>query len=110
MKVTLEGCKHAKFELYGDVRDHSDPKMTCLHCYHRLRVNVNSSGLPAWVDDFPPGACDHSRKKPVSQALTVKRDYTDAMCLDCGRVLRHPDGPGSWEDVIFYGYVIHEEW
>lgn len=110
MKVTLEGCRHVKFEPYGDVANHNDPKVTCLSCYHRLRAALDPhTGRLHMVDDYPPGACGHPRKKPVSQALTAKRDYTDAMCLDCGRVLRHPDGPGQWEDVLFYGYIIKEE-
>jgi hypothetical protein len=70
---------------------------------------LDVAGRLVLVDDFPPGACEHARKKPVGQQLTLHRDYTDAMCMDCGRVLRHPDGPGSWEEVLFYGYLIKEE-
>lgn len=111
MKFVLEGCKHVRFEPYGDVANHNDPRFVCLSCYHRLRSEYNeATGRLDIVDDYPPAACDHLRKKPVGQALTAHRDYTDAMCLDCGRILRHPDGPGQWEDVIFYGLVIREEW
>jgi hypothetical protein len=61
------------------------------------------------VDDYPPGLCDHLRKKPLAQYNARQIGYTSAMCLDCGRVLTHPDGPGHWEDAIFYGYLIKEE-
>lgn len=111
MKVTLEGCRHTAFEPYGDIANHDDPKVTCLSCYHRLRAEIDArTNRLTMVDDYAPGACSHPRKKPVGQSLTAKRSYHDAMCLDCGRVLRHPDGPGSWDEVIFYGYVILEEW
>lgn len=111
MKVTLEGCRHNLFEPYGDIANHDDPKVTCLNCYHRLRTHFDArTGRVTLRDDYAPGVCGHPRKKPVGQSLTAKRNYHDAMCVDCGRVLRHPDGPGSWDEVIFYGYVILEEW
>lgn len=110
MKFTLEGCRHAKFEPYGNISYGDESTVTCLSCYHRLRPKFDEqTGRLIMVDDVPPGQCDHPRKKPVQQQLTAHRDYTDAMCLDCGRVLRHPDGPGTWEDVLFYGFVIKEE-
>lgn len=107
MKLILEGCPHKRFLPYGDIADHDEPTFTCLTCYQRLRARDHPD--LAIVKDYPPGVCEHQHKKPVGQALTAHRDYTDALCTDCGRVLRHPDGPGSWEDVMFYGLIIREE-
>lgn len=108
MKFTLDPCQHRSYEPYGN--DPRDACVTCLNCYHRLRAWYDeTSARLTMVDDYPPRICKHERKKPVSKSLNAKRDYTDAMCKDCGCVLRHPDGPGSWEEVLFYGLVIKEE-
>lgn len=83
---------------------------TCTICYQRLRsrdgpANVLSS-FKAWLPDHAPAPCDHTSKTPVATQLTLREKYRDAMCTECGVVLRHPDGPGSWEEVIFNGYLI----
>ena len=108
MKYTVEGCRHKKCEPYGTL-DHNSPRLTCTTCYRRLRAAISETGRLELVPDYPAAPCEHARKQTVGAALNAKRDHMDAMCLDCGRVLRHPDGPGSWEEVRFYGYVIHEE-
>lgn len=117
MKAVLEGCKHQHTSPYGNPVDINHVQITCLTCYRRLTAvlhdsqdaNAFVSGRLALTDAPAPQMCAHSTKKPVQQELTAKRDYTDAMCMTCGCVLRHPDGPGSWEPVRFYGYVIKEE-
>lgn len=113
-KFKLEGCKHAAKLHYG-LSNSTRQTFTCLTCYQRLAADYapvldDFTVTVTPVNDFPPGpSCTHPSKKPVGEALTKHRDYTDAFCVDCGRVLRHPNGPGSWEEVLFYGYVIKEE-
>lgn len=109
MKIVLESCKHPHIAYNNDY-----PYVaTCLSCYERLSM----SGEPLYpraktmrdlVKAKPVWGCPHRHKEPVSATLTATRPYRDAMCQDCGVVLRHPDGPGAWEEVLFYGYLIHE--
>lgn len=63
----------------------------------------------SWTPDYPARTCDHPDKRPVSVAITNKMPYRDAICDDCGVILRHPDGPGQWVEVLFNGYLIREE-
>lgn len=110
MRLKLADCAHERTIPYSLVSDSPQKiiiRATCPSCYQRLIVTV--AGRVGVIPDTPAVMCDHPHKKPISEAITKRLPYQDALCTDCGRVLRHPDGPGRWEEVIFYGYVIHEE-
>jgi len=105
VKLTLEGCKHAYVETYK----RGSGFALCMHCYQRLCLNPARSS-PGWVPDLPVAPCDHREKKPINTVITKRQSHNDAMCLECGSALRHPEGPGYWEEVVFNGYVIQEPW
>lgn len=127
-KLTLQGCKHPLLRPWGADYDpwtsEGMTQVTCMVCYERLEVGkdlaaaqahvfgrrgggVDNSNLP---HAKPAMLCEHAHKQPIDKpAKFTHGEYTDALCEDCGVVLRHPEGPGRWEEVIFNGYVIREE-
>lgn len=122
MKLTVEGCKHAKLKVWTKSRGVSDGysvlRATCMACYERMSISVgdlmtsqrevmwNLDGEP-WATDTPAPPCAHPVKVPM-ESLGVPKGFEDAICLDCGCVLRHPDGRGRWEEVVFNGFLIAE--
>lgn len=114
-KLTLQGCKHGPVKLWDDEDVHG----TCMVCYERLRKvegNYTATGgfrLPpeSWTRDTPAPFCLHRDKETIVKPPKFRHytDHIDALCLDCGVVLRHPEGPGEWEEVVFNGYRIKEE-
>jgi hypothetical protein len=108
MKLTLKACEHRAMEVWAD--RNSDANCfyaTCLGCYERLKFI--SDVADGYVIAPAPGPCDHIKKKPVASQITKHMPHRDAICVSCGQILRHPDGPGEWTPVLFYGYLIHEE-
>lgn len=104
MRLKLNGCEHRAVSQWATDR------FTCLSCYRRLRGQLDPKRVGAdLLPDTPAGVCEHVSKVPISEAITKAQPYQDALCTQCGRVLRHPDRPGRWTEVMFYGYVIHEE-
>lgn len=109
-KVTLTGCAHPFTKNWSRDED-GWTHMTCLACYQRLKQFARDEPK---VNDTPviPGQCEHRPK----DALTPNRDARfasavtshDALCTDCGCVVRHPDGKGAWEEVIWNGFLILE--
>lgn len=111
MIVVLEGCPHSHVALRA--RDAHDVAFgTCTGCYTRLRSDgpYNTLGPDKrWLPDAAAAPCPHTAKVPVAEQATKRLRYRDALCVLCGVVLRHPDGPGDWEEVIFNGYLIEED-
>lgn len=125
-KLTLSGCKHSILKPWGDAYPGGEyviTHVTCMICYERL-INdeeaIEKSRTLARVAtkndnshlrrDRPALPCEHRNKTPIDKPPKyVHGDYTDALCDDCGVVLRHPEGPGRWEEVLHNGYVIREE-
>jgi len=125
-KLTLQGCKHPILQPWGADYDpwtsEGSKQVTCMVCYERLIVEddqpanrifgrrggaMDNSKLPRAQPALP---CEHRSKTPIQKPEKFTHgDYTDALCETCGVVLRHPEGPGQWEEVIFNGYVIREE-
>lgn len=121
-KLTLAGCKHPILKPWGDAYPDGDfevSHVTCMVCYERLiaskediqfqrsQLRNDNSRLKR---DQPAELCEHMHKLPIAKDPKFTHDeYTDALCEDCGVVLRHPEGPGHWEEVIFNGYKIREE-
>lgn len=100
MKIAMQICAHRHVRQYDEFG-------TCLTCYQRLRTDDTTQ---KWEPDAPVTfLCDHRDKEPIliSQMRTLKT--YDASCARCGTVLRHPDGPGAWEEVVFSGFIIREE-
>lgn len=81
---------------------------TCHFCFTRL---VFGLGLDDYVPDPTPAVwCLHlGKKNPIKTRLDEYPDHRLAFCNDCGCMIHHPPGPGSWDEVMFYGYVIEEE-
>lgn len=127
-KLTLHGCKHPILKPWGPDYDpwtsEGMKQVTCLVCYERLVIEADDTAAQARVFGRRGGAvdnsklpradpatvCEHAHKQPIEKPPKFTGgEYTDALCEDCGVVLRHPEGPGRWEEVIFNGYVIREE-
>jgi ribosomal protein S27E len=105
VKIKLVGCEHKK--LHAAIHA---PAITCLSCYRRLWTARDAHGNPCVVPAAPaPPLCTHAAKTPISEQITRNFNYYDAVCNWCGVVLRHPDGKGAWEEVMFYGHLISEE-
>jgi hypothetical protein len=112
MKITLEGCQHKWVETRSTNARTSTAYGTCTHCYVRVkrRTDVDALAPKQWVPDAPVGPCTHGfDKKPISEVRNKRQDFRDAICMGCGVVLRHPDGPGQWDEVIYNGFIIEEE-
>lgn len=114
MKIKLTECNHSSaLKPWGDGYgwETGYTTVTCLKCYRRLRYMGFTSGLvnDGCVPDTPPAPCEHTNKKSVSEEITRNMSYFDAMCQDCGVILRHPDIGRGWTEVIFNGYIIEEE-
>jgi ribosomal protein S27E len=115
--LTLKGCTHPVLSPWGDeTDDYSDLRtVTCMVCYERLlapNTGYRTKVKTELLTPAPPAlfGCPHTSKNPIPKDPKFKTsDYQDALCNDCGCVLRHPEGPGSWDEVIFNGYVIREE-
>lgn len=111
MKLVMEGCSHGWVERRR-VNEHGIVFGTCTHCFVRLRSDgpedVLSPDDKAWLPDYAPAPCDHVAKKAIGIMRNKSLDYHDAVCLDCGVVLRHPDGPGEWQEVLFNGFIIED--
>lgn len=106
-KLTLQGCGHRVTRSWGD-----ELHATCMICYERLRQLGTSTGRADrhWISDTPAPLCEHKYKETIEKAAKYKHgEYIDALCMDCGVVLRHPEGPGGWEEVVHNGFVIKEE-
>lgn len=114
MKLTLEGCKHIRFLRSTRGRD-GRQHVTCASCYQRLVSAVSDEDdsfayqatTTAWLPDAPAAVCEHAHRQGI-QILNIRQNYHDAICTDCGVVLRHPDGPGEWVEVLFNGFLIAE--
>lgn len=114
MKFTLNGCEHgvAVYTWTGQERGDGFVHGTCVTCYQRVRILrhlYNGFRSLNWIADLPAAVCMHGTKIPIAEEITRKLPYKDAVCDRCGVVLRHPDGPGEWAEVIFNGYLIREE-
>jgi ribosomal protein S27E len=126
-KLTLQGCKHPLLRPWGADYDpwtsEGMTQVTCLVCYERLLIGEGDPAAHAYSRrtarsaDYshlahadPALPCQHQTKTPIEKPEKFTHgEYTDALCEECGVVLRHPEGPGRWEEVIFNGYVIREE-
>lgn len=113
MQLKMQSCQHQRpvvYELLVDSPEQGAFRATCPACYRRLRIEVDfTTGRVVASDDTPAVRCSHTHKKPISEAITRRLPYQDALCWDCGRVLRHPNDRGTWTEVRFYGFVIREE-
>lgn len=110
MKITLEGCRHGKYATLDTADD--VVRATCLICYQRIVGTFDRATYqPVWsAAPAPTFICAHRSKDPIQKSPKfANKNFTDALCNDCGVVLRHPDGKGEWTEVLFNGYLIREE-
>lgn len=109
--MTLEGCQHKRRLISRRGRD-GRMHMTCATCYQRLVSAASDEDdsftlSRAWLPDSPPPVCRHFHRQGI-EPISPRQAHHDAVCTDCGVVLRHPDGPGQWAEVMFNGYLIAE--
>lgn len=113
VKLMLAGCSHPIVERYDTAPEVI--RGTCMNCYVRLIITSSAArragGRGGWEPDRPVAfVCTHPMKTPITRHSKITSgNWHEALCSKCGTVLRHPDGPGSWEEVVFSGYVISEE-
>lgn len=107
MKIyTLQAtCEHNNVEPWkwtGDQTEH----WFCHTCYARL-IRYSWEHIEA---DVPvTGLCEHRGNKTPLAQHTTNQEGPRALCMECGCAVEHPDGPGSWEEVLFNGLLIQEE-
>lgn len=107
---TLDGdCQHKRSEPWNWTVDDC---FTCLLCFQRIRVEVHPEMFDIKVTPLPApsGTCAHPRSSMRGVNLLRFPEKLTAICQECGCLLWHEDGPGSWHPVIFYGYRIREEY
>lgn len=100
MRYTLEGCAHWK------VKSYDYGQGTCLLCYRRVKATEGAWGV-VWVPDSPTWMCNHPNKTFITDTAMTDPERFDAMCTDCGSILRRQDD--AWREVIFNGFLIREE-
>lgn len=101
-------CTHSSIEVWK--RDKVDHAL-CRTCYVRLiYIRWDKPPYENPVPDIPvDGSCQHLGDKRPLARRSVQQTTDEALCTDCGCAIRHPDGPGSWEEVVFNGFLIEEE-
>lgn len=120
MKLVVEGCRHARLQVWSHDRVTAVVRAVCTTCYNRFRIDeedlleapgadrlVWNLDKAPWRPDTPSPPCVHDLKVPV-MSVGVPKGFQDALCLGCGSVLRHPEQRGSWEEVVFSGFLIAE--
>lgn len=99
MKLIVQGCGHPKAVTITPYL------VTCTKCLRRLTLDEQT--LTFVQAPAPTGTCVHARKKTLVR--TERQSVLRVVCLDCGCVLQHPDGPGAWSYAYDYRFVIKEE-
>lgn len=120
MKLVVEGCKHPKLQVWAERASGHQVRAVCTTCYQRFRIHeedlleapghdrvVWNLNKAPWRPDTPALPCTHEVKVSVV-SVGVPKGFQDALCLGCGSVLRHPEQRGTWEEVVFNGFLIAE--